>query len=146
MKVFCSAIAGTGSFYFIFKRADVKSAAICSDSDVPGFFLLSPGKTLIFGTGGGLEFSSVPDILGVSCETKISLSIVKSVMVQVVAEAARRDVYYEMVHILIFPFLIFPIGERADGIISVGAFVSVPFIFYETVIVFRINYCKFFFC
>lgn len=113
---------------------------------MPGFFLLPPGKALEFGAGGGFEFSSVPDVLIVSGDAKIGLSIVQAVMIQVVAEAASLDVYYEMVYILIFPFQVFSVGERADGVISIGAFVSVPFVFYETVIVFGTDYCKFFFC
>jgi len=88
----------------------------------------------------------VPDVLSMGGETKIGFSIVKAIMIQMVAETARRDVYYEMVHILIFPFPIFSVCERADGIISVGALVSVPFIFYETVIVLGVDNCEFIFC
>ena len=40
----------------------------------------------------------MPDVLGVGCDAEVGLSVVESVVVDVVDEAAGRDVDYEAVH------------------------------------------------
>lgn len=81
MKFFCGVVVSTGGFEFILKRAEKKPPSIYRDSDVPGFFFLSPGKAFVFRARRRFEFSSVPDVLRVCYEAEICLSVVKAIMI-----------------------------------------------------------------
>ena len=75
-----------GGGELVFKGADKDTFAVCVDADVPSFFFFSPSEAFIFRAGWGFEFSAVSNVLCEGGGTEIGLSVVKAVMIDVVAE------------------------------------------------------------
>ncbi len=80
------------------------------------------------------------------CGSEIGLSIVEAIVVNVVAEHAIGNVNDQIVHLEIFSWCVLSVCQRVDGIAGSWAFLDVPFVFSQPVIVFRVNYGEFIPC
>ena len=137
--LFCGTVISLSSIYLVLKRTQAQSLAVDGDSGEPAIFFRHPAEAFEFGAGGAFEFSAVPDVLGAGRGAEVSFSVVKAIVVDVVAVTVRREVQYEVVYAHIFPGFFFAICKGADGITGVCAFVEVPFVSAYAVVVFRVN-------
>ena len=69
----------------------------------------------------------------------VCLSIVESVVVDVVGEEAGRDVDDEVVHVHVLSGPVFAVCEGVDGVKGVGTFVGIPFVLFQAVVIFGID-------
>ena len=136
---FGGAVVSFSGVGFVFERAEIYSSAVNGDSNSPAVFAAHPGDAFIFGTGGTSEFASVPDVLSMGRGAKVGLSIVKAIMVDVVAVQAIREVKDEFVHTRIFPLLFFAVRQGPDGVKGVDTFADVPFELSQPVVIFGVN-------
>ena len=137
--LFCGTVISLSSIYLVLKRTQAQSLAVDGDSGEPAIFFRHPAEAFEFRAGGAFEFSAVPDVLGAGRGAEVSFSVVKAIVVDVVAVTVRREIQYEVVHTHIFTGFLFAICKGADGIAGVGAFVEVPFVSAYPVVVFRVN-------
>jgi len=71
----------------------------------------------------------VPDVLSEGCGAEVCLSVVEAVVVDVVDEHSGRNFDDEIVHLGVLSGHGFAVCEGMDGVICVGGFVGVPFVF-----------------
>ena len=77
---------------------------------------------------------------------EICLSIVEAVAVDVVTEHTIRNINDQIVHLEILSWCVLSVCQRVDGIASSWAFLDVPFVFHQPVVIFGVNYGEFSFC
>ena len=85
----------------------------------------------------------MPDVLSVSGGTEVCVSIVESVVIDVVEKAAGRSFYEKIVHLDVLFGSVFAGGEGVYGVIGVWCFQGVPFVFCEAVEIIGVNDCEF---
>lgn len=85
----------------------------------------------------------MPDVLGVGCGAEICLAIVEAVAVNVVAEHTIRNINDQIVHLEILSWCVLSVRQRVDGIASSWAFLDVPFVLHQPVVIFGVNYGEF---
>ncbi|OHB80330.1 MAG: hypothetical protein A2Z25_00355 [Planctomycetes bacterium RBG_16_55_9] len=103
------------------------------------FMSLAQSTPLYFERERGLNFRRFPDVLGVRGDAEVDLAIVEAVVVDVIAKHAGRDVDDQVVHLEVFAFFLFAVGERVDGVPGVATPVGVPFELSQPGVVFRID-------
>jgi len=86
-----SAVICLSSFDFVFEIANFSSDAIRSDTCNPSFLAAVPAYAFIVRTESVFGFSGVSIVLGDGGQTKIGLSIVKAIMIDVVNNEAIAD-------------------------------------------------------
>ena len=67
-------------------------------------------------------------------------------MVDVVTEHPRRNVYDQMMHISVLSLFPFAVCQRVHGINGMRAFVRIPFVFAQPMVIFGVNDGEFAFC
>ncbi len=80
------------------------------------------------------------------CGAEIRLAIVEAVAVDVVAEHTIRNINEKIVHLEILSWCVLSVCQRVDGIASSWAFLDVPFVLHQPVVIFGVNYGEFSFC
>jgi len=85
----------------------------------------------------------MPDVLGVSRRTKIGLSIVQAIIVDVVGKHSVSDVDDEIVHICVFSVLLFEHRYVTDCVKGGWAFAGIPFVSFQTLVILGVNNGKF---
>lgn len=85
------------------------------------------------------ELPPVPDVLRVRCGSQVRLSIVQAVMVDVVAEHTGGNIDEKTVHLEIFSLFLFSVRQRVYGVPGARAFLGVPFVGPQPVVIFGID-------
>lgn len=139
MVFYCGFVVGFCGVDLVIERAEVDSFSVDADSGAPSLHVPGPVDTLVLRAGGPVEFSSVPDILGVCCGPQVRLAIVQAVVIDMVAEHPVRDVDNKVVHLNIFSGCVFAVGQRVNGVPCVRALVGVPFVLHQALVISRID-------
>lgn len=143
----CGGIIRLSGVEFVFERAQVDPFTVDADAGAPALHVIGPVDAFVFRarvpfeTAGrpAVKLSSVPDVLRVRRGAEVGLTIVKAVMVDVVAEHAGRDSDDQMVHLEVPAFFFLAVGQRVHGVPGVRALVGVPFDPAKPVVVFGID-------
>jgi len=124
---------------FAGKGAEVDSFAVDADACAPSLHIVRPVDALVFRARVRFELPPVPDVLRVRCRPQVRLSIVQAVMVDVVAEHAGGNIDEKTVHLEIFSLLLFSVRQRVYGVPGARAFLGVPFVGPQPVVIFGID-------
>ena len=128
-----------GGFEFACKGAEVDSFAIDADAGAPSLHIVRPVDALVFRARVRFELPPVPDVLRVRCRPEVRLSIVQAVMVDVVAEHAGGNIDEKTVHLEIFSLFLFSVRQRVYRVPGARAFLGVPFVGPQPVVIFGID-------
>ena len=128
-----------GGFEFACKGAEVDSFAIDADAGAPSLHIVRPVDALVFRARVRFELPPVPDVLRVRCRPEVRLSIVQAVMVDVVAEHAGGNIDEKIVHLEIFSLFLFSVRQRVHGVPCARAFLGVPLVCPQPVVIFGID-------
>jgi len=132
-------VIGAGGGDFGVEQAERKTLSVIADASAPLFRILRPANTYVLRARIYPELSAVPDVLHVSRRTKIGLSIVQAIVVDVVAEQSFRNVNNEIVHIGIFAVLLFVHRYVTDGVKGGWAFAGIPFVSFQASVILGVN-------
>ncbi len=136
MVFFCGFVVGLSGLDFVFEISEGDGIA------VGGYF---SDKLLFAGVeayafilrAGVFSFFRIAVVLGATCGAEVCLSIVETVMVDVVNDMAGRDFYYTAVHVN--RGRCFSCGGVALSVKGIAVFGNVPFVFAEPFEIFGIN-------
>ena len=124
---------------FAGEGAEVDSFAVDADACAPSLHIVRPVDALVFRARVRFELPPVPDVLRVRCGSQVCLSIVQAVMVDVVAEHAGGNIDEKTVHLEIFSLFLFSVRQRVYGVPGARAFLGVPFVGPQPVVIFGID-------
>jgi len=139
MIFLCGFIVGVGGGDFGGEQAERKTLSLITNSGTPFPAVLRPVNANVIRARIRPELPSMPDVLGVSRRTKIGLSIVQAIIVDVVGKHPIWDVDDEIVHICVFAVLIFEHRYVADGVKGGWAFAGIPFVSFQTLVILGVN-------
>ena len=143
MVFFCSFVVGFCGLDFIFEVSECDGFAIGGDFGDELLFAGVEAYTFIFRVGV-FSFFGVAIVLGPACGAEVCLSIIETVMVDVVNDVAGRNFNYTAMHVNWGGC--FSCWGVAFGVEGVAIFGNVPFVFVERFEILGINDGKFALC